>query len=90
VAVTITMVVTMAITFAVLLGASWLAANYLWSLPYAPECPACKCVTSQPARTSRVDSLLARRASVSARHCPRCGWSGRMRWRLATERVTRK
>lgn len=87
---TLTMVVTMAVAMAVLLGASYLAANYLWSLPYAPECPACKCVTSQPARSSRVDRLLARRASVSARHCPRCGWSGRMRWRLAAERVTRK
>jgi hypothetical protein len=90
VAVTITMVVTMAIAMAVLLGASWLAANYLWSLPYAPECPACKCVTAQSARTSRVDALLARRASVSSRHCPRCGWSGRMRWRLSAERVRRK
>lgn len=87
---TITTVVTMAITMAMLLGASWLAAHYLWSLPYAPECPACKSITSQRARTSRVDGLLARRASVSARHCPRCGWSGRMRWRLAAERVKRK
>jgi hypothetical protein len=86
--VTITMLT--AIMMAVLLGASYLAAQYLWSLPYAPECPACKCVTGQPTRTSRVDRLLARRASVSARHCPRCGWSGRMRWRLAAERVPRK
>jgi hypothetical protein len=81
------MVVTMAIVMAVLLGASWLAANYLWNLPYAPECPTCKRVTSQTTRTSRVDGLLARASSVSVRHCPRCGWSGRMRWRLATERV---
>lgn len=87
---TITSVVTMAIMMAVLLGASWLMANYLWSLPYAPDCPTCRSVTSQPVRTSRVDRLLARGASVSARNCPRCGWSGRMRWRLATERVTRK
>jgi hypothetical protein len=88
--VTITMVVLTAMMMAVLLGASYLAAQYLWSLPYAPECPACKCVTGQTTRTSRVDRLLARRASVSARHCPRCGWSGRMRWRLAAERVPRK
>ena len=87
---TITMVATMAIAMVVLLGASWLAANYLWSLPYAPECPTCKCVTGQPPRTSRVDRLLSRGAPVSARHCPRCGWTGRMRWRLAEERVTRK
>ena len=87
---TTSMVATMVITLAVLLGASYLAANYLWRLPYAPECPACKSVTSQRARTSRVDGLLARRASVSARHCTRCGWSGRMRWRLAAERVKRK
>ena len=87
---TITMVATMAMTMLLLLGASYLAAQYLWSLPYAPECPACKCVTAQPARSSRMDRLLARRASVSARHCPRCGWSGRMRWRLAAERVKRK
>ena len=87
---TIMMVATMAIAMVVLLGASWLAANYLWSLPYAPECPACKCVTGQTPRTSRVDRLLSRGAPVSARHCPRCGWTGRMRWRLAAERVTRK
>lgn len=87
---TITMVATMAIAMAVLLGASWLAANYLWHLPYAPDCPACKCVTGQHPRISRVDRLLAHRASVSARHCPRCGWSGRMRWRLAAERVKRR
>ncbi|WP_420125822.1 hypothetical protein [Longimicrobium sp.] len=87
---TITTVVTMAITMAVLLGASWLAANYLWSLPYAPECPTCKRMTSQTTRTSHVDRLLARASSVSVRHCLRCGWSGRMRWRLAAERVTRK
>ncbi|HYR10506.1 MAG TPA: hypothetical protein VEQ60_22210 [Longimicrobium sp.] len=80
----------MTIAMVVLLGASWLAANYLWSLPYAPECPTCKCVTGQPPRTSRVDRLLSRGAPVSARHCPRCGWTGRMRWRLAAERVTRK
>jgi len=88
--VTITMVATMAIAMVVLLGASWLAANYLWSLPYAPECPACKCVTGQSPRTSRVDRLLSRGAPVTARHCPRCGWTGRMRWRLAAERVKRK
>lgn len=83
------MVVTMLIAMAMLLGTSWLAAHYLWSLPYAPECPTCRSVTSQRARTSRMDGLLARRASVSARDCPRCGWSGRMRWRLAAERVKR-
>lgn len=85
-----TMVVTMAIAMLTLLGASWLAAHYLWHLPYAPDCPACKCVTGQPPRISRVDGLLARGGSVSTRHCPRCGWSGRMRWRLAEERVRRR
>ncbi|MBW3569839.1 MAG: hypothetical protein KY467_01920 [Gemmatimonadetes bacterium] len=82
--------VTMAVGMAVLLGASYLAAQYLWNLPYAPECPACKCVTGQAPRISRVDRLLARQASVTARNCPRCGWSGHMRWRLAEERATRE
>lgn len=85
-----TMVVTTVIAMLALLGTTYLAAHYLWSLPYAPDCPACTCVTGQATRVSRVDRLLARGGAVSTRQCPRCGWSGRMRWRLATERVRRK
>lgn len=65
-----------------------LMAHHLGALPYAPECPTCRCVTSQPPRLSRLDRVLAR-GGADARHCPRCGWTGRMRWRLATERVRR-
>ena len=73
-----------------LTGATYLAGHYLMSLPWAPDCPACKCVTSQTSRTSRADRLLAQLGGADARHCPRCGWAGRMRWRLAAERVTRE
>jgi hypothetical protein len=73
----------------VLLGALTFAVVHLSALPYAPECPACRGVTSHPVRLSRMDRVLAR-GGADARHCPRCGWSGRMRWRLAEERVRRK
>jgi hypothetical protein len=69
------------------LAASWLAAHYLVNLPFAPECPACKCVTAQRPGASRADRLFAQLSGADARQCTRCGWSGRMRWRLAEERV---
>lgn len=72
-----------------MLAASGYAAHQLTSLPYAPECPACRGVTSQRMRLSRMDRMLAR-GGAEARHCCRCGWNGRMRWRLAAERVERK
>ena len=82
------MLMWLALTLAVALPLA--AHHYLARLPYAPECPACTCVTSQRVRTGRVDRLFAHLGGADARHCPRCGWSGRMRWRLATERVRRK
>ena len=73
---------------AMLLTAAWyLAMQYVVSLPYAPECPACKCVTAQPIRPRRIDRLFAYLGGADLRDCPRCGWSGRMRWRLAAERA---
>ena len=66
------------------LGASLYAAHCLVRLPFAPECPTCRSVTAQPVHTSRFDRLLAR-SGVAFRSCPRCGWAGRMRWRLAEE-----
>jgi hypothetical protein len=75
---------------ALLLGVSVYAAHQLTSLPYAPECPACRGVTTQRVRTSRMDRLLARCGGADVRHCPRCGWHGRMRWRLAAERARRE
>jgi hypothetical protein len=72
-----------------LMAASYLAVQYMVNLPYAPECPTCKCVTSQR-RTGRLDRVFAHMGGADARRCHRCGWSGRMRWRLAAERVPRK
>lgn len=71
----------------VLAAASLLALHYLVGLPYAPECPTCRGVTARPPRTTAVDRFLARCSGADARHCQRCGWRGRMRWRLAEERV---
>lgn len=73
-----------------LTAGSYLAVHYVVSLPYAPDCPACKCVTAQPVHPGRIDRLFAHVGGADVRHCPRCGWSGRMRWRLAAERVKRK
>ncbi len=69
-----------------MLGATLYAAHLLVRLPYAPECPTCRSVTAQPVRTTHFDRMLAHRG-VSLRSCPRCGWAGRMRWRLAEERA---
>jgi hypothetical protein len=85
VAVTISVVL-----MAAMLAATWFAAQYMVSLPYAPECPACKRVTAQCTRTSRADRLFAQLSGADARQCTRCGWAGRMRWRLAEERVKKR
>jgi hypothetical protein len=61
--------------------------RYLARLPYAPECPKCAAVTGQrPARTA-VERACAALTASAVRSCTRCGWAGRMRWRLAPERV---
>lgn len=72
-----------------LLAALMLAAQHLGALPYAPGCPACRGVTAQSVQPSQMDRVLAR-GGADARECPRCGWTGRMRWRLAEERVRRE
>jgi hypothetical protein len=71
-------------------GTAYLALQFSAPLPYAPDCPTCKCVTAQPIRPRRIDRALAQMGGAEVRQCPRCGWSGRMRWRLAAERVRRK
>ncbi|HEY0016255.1 MAG TPA: hypothetical protein VGC13_08045 [Longimicrobium sp.] len=78
------------VLMAAMLAATWFAAQYMVSLPYAPECPACKRVTAQCTRTSRADRLFAQLSGADARQCTRCGWAGRMRWRLAEERVKKR
>ena len=75
---------------ALLLGASAYAAHRLSTLPYAPACPACHGVTAQPLRVSALDRVLARCGGAAARNCAQCGWSGRMRWRLAQEHARGK
>jgi drug/metabolite transporter (DMT)-like permease len=71
----------------VAVAAPWVLARYLGRLPYAPECPHCHTVTGQrPARGALERAYEALTAST-VRSCARCGWAGRMRWRLAPERV---
>lgn len=61
--------------------------QYVHRLPYAPECPHCHAVTGQTAAHGAIDRVCALLAATPVRHCSRCGWTGRMRWRLAHERV---
>lgn len=75
---------------AALLAALLYVAHQLSGLPYAPECPTCRGVTSQPVRLSRMDRVLAACGGADSRQCLRCGWHGRMRWRLAAARARRK
>jgi hypothetical protein len=73
---------------AVALIASYVAVRYVAALPEAPVCPTCRAVTGQPGRTTGLDRALARLGGA-ARECPRCGWAGRMRWRLAPQGADR-
>ncbi len=65
----------------------WVVWHYLGRLPYAPECPHCRAVTAQTAMHGVVDRVCAAVAATPVRSCTRCGWAGRMRWRLAHERA---
>jgi hypothetical protein len=73
----------------VVVAASAYLVRQISSLPDAPMCPACRGVTTQAVFIPLVDRLLATCGGGDARLCPRCGWQGRMRWRLAVERVRR-
>ncbi len=68
-------------------AAPGLAALYLARLPFAPECPSCRAVTSPHRGRSAVDRLVAMAAATPVRKCARCGWAGRMRWKLAPQRA---
>jgi hypothetical protein len=65
----------------------WTLTHYVHRLPYAPECPHCRTVTAQAPVHGVLDRLCALVAATPVRHCARCGWAGRMRWRLAHERI---
>ena len=78
-----------AILMALLLGMTTFVVRQLASLPYAPACPVCHGMTTHSAHPSRMDRVLARCGGADHRHCPRCGWTGRMRWRLAAVRARR-
>lgn len=60
---------------------------YLSRLPLAPACPYCHAVTGQRGPEDALDRVLAALAATAVRSCARCGWAGRMRWRLATQRA---
>jgi hypothetical protein len=68
-------------------AAPGLAALYLARLPFAPECPHCRAVTSPHRGRGAVDRLVAVMAATPVRKCARCGWAGRMRWKLAPQRA---
>jgi hypothetical protein len=60
---------------------------HLANLPVAPACPHCRSVTDQPRHATVLDRLFGAVANAVARECPRCGWAGRMKWRLAPGRT---
>ena len=73
---------------AVVAAAPWVLARYLGQLPYAPECPHCRTVTGQRPARGPLERAYAALTASAVRSCTRCGWAGRMRWRLAPERVS--
>jgi hypothetical protein len=82
-----TMIVVLMVLAGVGLVIPWTAFHYAHRLPYAPECPRCSAVTAQTATPGVRDRAAALLAATPVRSCARCGWAGRMRWRLAHERV---
>lgn len=71
----------------VTIAAPWVFSHYVGRLPYAPECPHCRAVTGQTPVHGLLDRVYAMLAATPVRTCGRCGWAGRMRWRLAAERA---
>lgn len=65
-------------------------AQYLARLPYAPDCPRCQSMTGQRTVPGTFDWLYGLLLATPVRMCRRCGWTGRMRWRLATQRAERR
>ena len=61
--------------------------RYVGQLPYAPECPHCAAVTGQRPAHGTFERAYEALTASAVRSCTRCGWAGRMRWRLAPERV---
>jgi hypothetical protein len=68
-------------------AAPWVAARYQERLPYAPECPHCHSVTGQRPAHGAFERAYEALTASAVRTCTRCGWAGRMRWRLAPGRV---
>ena len=68
-------------------AAPFLATLYLSRLPFAPGCPHCSAITSTRVSEGRLDRLCAMAAATPVRSCSRCGWAGRMRWKLAPQRA---
>lgn len=78
------MVWMMAATMAVL---PFLFLQHVKALPPAPACPHCRSVTAQRSVPAVWDRLYALVSATPVRRCARCGWAGRMRWRLAPQRA---
>lgn len=77
----------LAVAAMVAVAAPWVLGRYLGRLPYAPECPHCHTVTGQLPARGALERACAALTASAVRSCARCGWAGRMRWRLAPERV---
>jgi hypothetical protein len=58
-------------------------------LPVAPACPACRAVTAEGGGSWPFERALTQLSMTSLRSCARCGWNGRMRWRLAADRAAK-
>ena len=72
-----------------MMAAPWVLARWVGRLPYAPECPHCQTVTvtARPRAQGAFDRAYEALTATAVRTCTRCGWAGRMRWRLAPERI---
>jgi hypothetical protein len=69
----------------VMLAAPVLIDRYVRHLPVAPACPTCACVARQAQVGPRLMAWIPAFGRTFLAECGRCGWRGRMRWKLATD-----
>jgi hypothetical protein len=69
-------------------AAPFLIDLYLRRLPIAPACPSCAAVARQAALQRlqvSVSPWIPAFGRTFVAECVRCGWKGRMRWKLAAD-----
>jgi hypothetical protein len=73
----------LALMVALLIATPLLVDRFLRALPIAPACPTCRSVVSEVGLHFTLEAVIPAMSRTFVGECARCGWRGRMRWRLA-------